>query len=840
MWPGLLATLLSTIAGTIFFYQTPHATEEYERFRLVIASQITVCTFVSFICGALRGSEAETARSTDQERATTNQLNSLLDSITDAFFATDRDLRLLRFNQAAVAAWDLKPLDLGHLLPDCFPPDTYEALDVPLRRSLELAQPTTLEFYDRQRQRWLEVRVFPSPDGLFVYFHDISERMAHEDELARLALSQEKITALLDSLLAHAPIGFAFFDREYRYERINEILANINGLTPEEHMGKSIRDVVPSTAAAVEPIIDRIFTTGIAEDEIEIEGETLNTPGHRHWLTGFYPVLDKGGEVKSVGAIVLEITQRKLVEERLRESEERFRMMADHAPVMIWVCNPDSTANWFNKPWLEFRQKDLGDALNEGCFSNLHPDDENRVQEKYQEAFEKRERFSVEYRTLDSSGEYRWVLAHGSPLVRSDNQLEHYIVSCVDVTDRKTADENIRQVLANERTARSDAERASRLKDEFVATLSHELRTPLTTMLGWTEILRRSTASEKDIKDGLDAIERSTRLQMQLISDLLDMSRISSGKVRLRLEYADLFDLVESAVDIVRPTATAKGVQLFLSGGTAPTVVRVDPDRFIQVIWNLLTNAIKFTPSGGKVDAGVAVEGGTASVWVRDTGEGINAEFLPHVFDRFRQADGTVTRKHGGLGLGLSIAKQLAELHGGSIEVYSEGLGNGSTFTIRIPVASGMEVPSAEGEEDETPVQDVHPLKDLCVLLVEDDVASRDLLRRILETGGAVVIPADSATIARKLLRETKPDVMISDIGMPDEDGYQLMRSIRALPLSEQGMIPAVALTAFAGEGDRKQALEAGFQLHLTKPVESDSLIRAVKQLAEIGIRKKI
>lgn len=827
---------ISTIAGAVLFLTMPVEGVKQEAIRLQVAGYITICTFVSLICGALRNSERAAGESAEQERQANNRLNSLFDSITDAFFAIDGSFKVLKFNTAAAEAWGLNESDVGKSLSEALPEGTYVALETPLNNALQLGTVSHVEFHDLRLERWFEVRMFASPDGLFVYFHDITGRLAYEEDLVRMASEQEKISSFLDSLLANAPIGFAFFDRQYRYERINQQLADIHGVPVAEHFGKSLREIVPSTAQTIERYIDEVFATGQAVKEVEIAGEMRGDPGKkRHWLTGFYPVLDKRGDVRAVGAIVIEITQRKDVEDRLRESEERFRQMADRAPVMIWICDRAAKPSWFNQPWLDFRSRNLEDALEEGCFANIHPDDENRVREIYQDAFEKGDSFNVEYRTVGSDGEYRWLLVHGSPLSYSNGELDTYIFSCADITATKAADENLRQVLTNERLARSEAEQANRIKDEFVATLSHELRTPLTTMIGWTELLKRRPVKEADLEDGLEAIDRSARLQLQLINDLLDISRITTGKIQLEMEYAELFDLAEGVVEMVRPMAETRGVLLHLQGDADPIIVRVDPSRFQQVVWNLLTNALKFTARGGEVNVQVKHEGKDAILRVVDSGEGIDQEFLPHVFDRFRQADGSKSRRHGGLGLGLSIAKQLAILHGGNIAVESEGKGKGSAFTISLPTTEGFgsRFRLAPIEKEEPLKKESRPLADICVLLVEDDLSSRTLMGRILSDAGAIVIPADSAPAARKMLRETQPDVMISDIGMPDEDGYQLIRSIRAMPLDKNGMIPAAALTAFASEEDRKAALDAGFQMHLTKPIEADDLVLAVRQLAQ-------
>lgn len=832
LWPGLLATFITTIAGTLLFMepQTPSFLNSPPA-RLLIAAHITVCVCISLICGALRGSEKVAASIAKQERDARAKLDALFNSITDKLLTVAKDLTILSFNQAAEKRWSINTKHIGLHLSEVLPPAIVDALEVPLRRTLELNEAISIEVLDDASQLTYEVRAFPSPDGLLVYFHNITERIAANESIAKLAVEQEQANALLDSLLRHAPLGFAFFDREYRFQRLNDQIADMNGVSASDHVGRTVREIVPANAPFVEPVIDQVFESGEAVDQLEVTGETPKAPGvTRHWHTGFYPVKDSQGTVKSVGAIVLEITQRKEIEDQLRESEFRFRNLTDNSPMMIWVCDPDGTASWFNKPWLDFRNLSLEDALCEGCFSNIHPEDEPWVKETQHEAFIAGEAFSVEFRTRAADGQYRWIHVKANPVHDNDGKVVSYLMSSLDVTDRIGMEENLRRSLANERAARSDAEEANRLKDEFLAGLSHELRTPLTTMLGWTELLMKPKIRESELIDGLQVIQRSSKLQLQLINDLLDMSRISIGKINLEFEYAELYDTIESVVDLVQTSASEKNISVKLIEPKAPIVVRMDPDRFTQIVWNLLSNAIKFTPSNGKVVIEVGAEGETAFAKITDTGVGIEETFLPFVFDRFRQADASRSRRHGGLGLGLAIAKQLADLHGGNIEVVSDGPNKGCTFTVTIPKAEMSPTPQrAKPKPVAIESEDARRLVDVCILLVEDDDSSREVLRRILVSEGAVVIAANSASIARKLLKETSPDLLVSDIGLPEEDGYQLIRSIRSA--TDANNIPAVALTAFAGSEDRLRAFEAGFNMYLTKPVEPDDLVRAVLEL---------
>jgi CheY-like chemotaxis protein len=380
-----------------------------------------------------------------------------------------------------------------------------------------------------------------------------------------------------------------------------------------------------------------------------------------------------------------------------------------------------------------------------------------------------------------------------------------------------------------ERAAREAAESANRAKDEFLSVLSHELRTPLTPILGFTEMLRRRKEVKREMLDhALEAIDRSARVQARLVGDLLDVSRIVSGKLQIERQPVDLRQVIRAATDAVRAEAEARSIALVSDLDPAAAAVTGDPDRLQQVVWNLLSNAVKFTPQGGRVEERLARDGGQAVITVTDTGQGIPPEFLPHVFERFRQADGSSTRAHGGLGLGLAIVRHLVELHGGRVTAASEGAGKGATFTVHLPLASPAPVPRAAD-----PVDGVESaaLAGVRVLVVEDDADTRGLLRLALEGEGALVTASASSAEALAAFEAATPDVLLADIGMPDEDGYQLISRIRARSAEAGGRVPAVALTAYAAAEDRRRAMAAGFQRHLAKPVNPTALVAVLVAL---------
>jgi len=390
-----------------------------------------------------------------------------------------------------------------------------------------------------------------------------------------------------------------------------------------------------------------------------------------------------------------------------------------------------------------------------------------------------------------------------------------------------------------ERTARAQAEEANRLKDQFLATVSHELRTPLNAILGWARMLTSGRIDEQTSKHALQVIERNARIQAQLIDDLLDVSRIISGKLHINILPVEPLTIVGLALDAVRPAAEAKEIELRTSFDTETGTIPGDPDRIQQIIWNLLSNAIKFTPNGGKVDVLVARDDSHIEFTVRDTGQGISAEFLPFVFERFRQADSTATRMHGGLGLGLAIVRHLTELHGGTVHADSSGPGMGATFSVRLPIQVSRGVTSQSENEEPSKVDETGPrafncpptLKGLDVLIVDDEADALELMTTVLNECGAKTRSAASVSEALDLIRAKAPDLLISDIEMPNQDGYNLIRAIRAMPSREAHKIRAIALTANAHEADRTRALSAGFQLHIRKPVDPSELVGAMEQL---------
>lgn len=518
-----------------------------------------------------------------------------------------------------------------------------------------------------------------------------------------------------------------------------------------------------------------------------------------------------------------------------QEADERFRMAVDAARIGAWEWDIlENQVTWNDRIYEihQLKPGQFGGTVED--FANLvHPEDRARVHEAVQRSLRERVPYEIEFRSILPSGQVQWLTTHGRIICDADGTARRLVGVTLDITQRKLDDERRARLLEHERSAREEAERASRLKDEFLATVSHELRTPLNAILGWAQYLNRDEVAADEVRQGLDTIVRNSRLQAQLIEDLLDMSRIISGKLRLDVQHVDLSAVIEAALETVTPAAAAKSIRVERVLDPRAGPVRGDSARLQQVVWNLLSNAIKFTPKGGKVQVILARVNSHVEIRVADTGQGIGAEFLPYVFERFRQADGSTTRRHGGLGLGLSIVKSLVELHGGTVGCASEGEGHGATFTVSLPLAVTHARDEDAGREHPTAPAgrayhaDGITLAGIRALIVDDEPDALVLVKRVLERAGAEVVAAGSAAEAIAAL-EQGADVIISDIGMPELDGYEFLKRVRTVESERGTKTPAIALTAFARSTDRTRALLAGYLLHVAKPVEPSELVAAV------------
>jgi signal transduction histidine kinase/ActR/RegA family two-component response regulator len=474
-----------------------------------------------------------------------------------------------------------------------------------------------------------------------------------------------------------------------------------------------------------------------------------------------------------------------------------------------------------------------------------HPDYAEGAIAKFQSQIEAGEAWEDVFPLRGKDGKYRWFLSQAIPIRDEPGEELLWFGTHTDITDRLQAEQERERLLEREQAARQEAETANRIKDEFLAVLSHELRSPLNPILGWAKLLQAQVFDPEKTRQALETIERNAMLQAQLIEDLLDVSRILRGKLSLNIAPVSLESAIEAALETVRLAAEAKDIRLQAQLDRRIGLVMGDVTRLQQIVWNLLSNAVKFTPSGGTVTIqltqtpwqaadGPAAAQTWAQISVIDTGKGIDPEFLPYVFEYFRQEDSTTTRRFGGLGLGLAIVRHLTELHGGSVQVESPGDELGTTFIVRLPVFTRTKTPEPQAENtalNPQPLMLHGALTGLNILVVDDEPDVRELVSFVLKRAGARVSTAASASATLRQMEQSLPDVLVCDIGMPEQDGYMLIRQIRGLSPQQGGQIPAIALTAYAGSVNQQQAIAAGFQLHLAKPVEPETLVRAIAAL---------
>jgi PAS domain S-box-containing protein len=593
--------------------------------------------------------------------------------------------------------------------------------------------------------------------------------------------------------------------------------------------------VHPEDRAAMREHIERAFQN---QQPFDFEYRIVSPQGAMRWVHAKGRARrDESGRARRLEGIVIDVSHQKQMEADLVISEARYRLVVESMPeYAIFILDDDGRVTHWNSGAERLLGYSEAEILGQSARILFTPEDRERGEPEKEIHTAKNAGVATDDRWHCRKDGTRFFVS-GLMCALNDRAGRRIGLAKImrDVTERQAGLAERERLLESERAARSEAERTSRLKDEFLATLSHELRTPLNAILGWTQVLKAPDLTPEDIAQGLEVIDRNTRVQARLIEDLLDMSRIISGKVRLDVQPVALASVVNAAVDSVRTAADAKGIRLTAVVHGAGVTVAGDPNRLQQVIWNLLTNSIKFTPSGGQVNVLVSHEDQRAIVAVSDNGIGITADFLPHVFERFRQADASTTRQHGGLGIGLSIVRQLVELHGGEIRAESAGPGAGATFTFTIPLVAPrrIDVPLPSRPRPPAPAHAAPAEVDLSgirVLVVDDQPDSGGLVKRVLESRHAEVLAAQSMSEALEQFEQFRPHLLLSDIGMPQHDGYELIQRIRELPHGHG--LPAAALTALARGEDRSRALQAGFTTHIAKPVEPAELLRVVASLA--------
>jgi PAS domain S-box-containing protein len=677
----------------------------------------------------------------------------------------------------------------------------------------------------------LTVEPLPDVDGEIIGITCASINITDRKQV-ELALRQSETT--LSAFIASSPIGIAFFDRDLRYVHANDALAAVNGVPLSEHLGRTLWEVLPQWAPVVAPILGRVMQTKEPLLNQEVVGVTHPADVVRHGLVNYFPVCLPDGQVLGLGVTSMDITDRRRTEEALRRSEQRLRISQELSLDAFTILDSvrdetgaivDFVWTYVNPKAAEILQRPVKELVGQRLLEVLPGNQTNsELFERYVRVVETGEPHDIEF-FYNTDGIIGWFRNMAVKLE------DGVAISFSDITQRKQAEAEREQLLVREQAAREQAEAANRIKDEFLAVLSHELRSPLNPILGWSKLLQTGKLDAQASHRALETIERNAKLQTQLIEDLLDVSRILRGKMALNIGPINLVTIVESALETVRLAAEVKHIHIQILVTLDNGQVSGDSARLQQIVWNLLSNAIKFTPDGGKVEIRLDSIGTYAQIQVTDTGKGISPDFLPYVFDYFRQEDGKTTRKFGGLGLGLAIVRHLTELHGGTVHAESFGEGQGATFTVRLPL---MAVAAASEPEIFTAAQSID-LSQLQILVVDDEEDMRDLVQVILEQQGAQVTVASSATEALMLFDRQPPDILISDIGMPNMDGYMLMQQIRQRSPQQGGLIRAIALTAYAGEYDQRQALQVGFHKHISKPVEPEALVNAISELMISG-----
>lgn len=611
----------------------------------------------------------------------------------------------------------------------------------------------------------------------------------------------------------------------------------------ESLFGYSEKEIIGARADIIFTPEDR--RRGDPESELKKaadEGRAADTRWHirkdgsRFWVSGVVTSLkDESGNLIGYVKVARDDTVRKQVEESLRESEANFRSIFELAGT--GKAQTDISRGRFlrvNQKLCEITGYSAGELLTMTFQELTHPEDRESTLALFQQLLRGESAYDIEKRYLRKDGRVVWVHVNAVLIRDDEGNPIRTVANILDITERKRMEAELEEALARERAMRCESEETSRSKDEFLALVSHELRSPLNAIIGWTRILRQGRPDNELYDRATEIIERSARMQSQLIEDLMDTARIISGKLRLEVHPVNLVTVIEKALDVVRPAADAKGVALETRLDPDAGQITGDPDRLQQVVWNLLSNAVKFTKGGGRVEVSLERVDPYIQITVRDTGRGIKPEFLPHVFERYHQADASGTRRASGLGLGLSLVRQLVELHGGNVAAESEGEGKGATFIVRLPVRA---VYTPETECAPMTAIRTKPLTGVWAIVVDDEANARELIASVLESSGARVTACASAQEALGSLTETsvpRPDVLVSDLAMPGEDGYALIRKIREWERTHAvGVLPAIALTAFGRPEDRTRALYAGFQMHVTKPVEPLELVVVVRSLIE-------
>jgi PAS domain S-box-containing protein len=630
---------------------------------------------------------------------------------------------------------------------------------------------------------------------------------------------------------------------------LNPVAEALTGWAQAEVEGKQLSEVLKIvdeySHQTVESPLAKVFRDGRTVDLVDHTSLIARDGREIPIDNSGAPIKDQEGKIVGAVLVFRDVTERRRAEEELRASEEFNRQVLESAPDCIETLDLDGKLLSMNTPGMGLMEIDDFRSFDGVDWIDFWQDADREAALGTIEMASAGERGRFHGFCPTAKGAPKWWDVIVAPIRDPRGNVIKLLSTLRDITaqhevetDRQRIAQERAQLLKVERRARSQAEEANRIKDEFLATVSHELRTPMNAIMGWTNLLRDGQMDEADINRALETIERNASAQSRLIEDLLDVSRIMSGKLRLERQMVDVASVIEDAMEAAMPAAESKQITVSSDFDSESVMVFADPQRLRQIVWNLLSNAVKFTPEGGRVKVVISERESQIEITVSDTGRGIDPDFLPYVFDRFRQAEASTTRKHGGLGLGLAIVRHLVELHGGKVAADSLGEGRGATFTVSlpIPVAHRKEQPEPEAvmtdeEEDRLLLEQAPSLTGLRVLVVDDEADARDLLTVALQQRGALVTKADSADAALEAFSAEPFDVLISDIEMPEVDGFELIRRLRGMEAGRDRFTPAMALTAHARAKDRARVLAAGFQMHVAKPVSLAELVIGVGSL---------
>ncbi len=842
---GILATILSTLAVNYFFIQ-PVFSLVVDAESLVRLGLFVLVTFLmSLLTSELRTARQRLEVSTQKQQASEARFRRLAESNVIGIIVAEINGAIIEANDAflEMVGYTREEMLAGRMQWSQMTPSEYieeSESAVAKLKTTGVYTPFEKEYIRKDGSRvpvLIGSALLESNQQQVISFAlNLSDRRQVETERKRteeaLRQREDELRLITDAV----PVLISYVDSQQRYRFNNKGYEDWHGLSACETYGKHVQELLgESVYQSILPYIEMV----LSGEQVSFEAQVPHKNGKIHDVnTTYIPQFGQQGTVKGFVALVTDITNHKLAQKALKDSEERLRTLTEKVRVIPWEVDA-TTGNftYVGPQTVEILGYPLTDWYADNFWAeHIHPEDQEWAINHCLEASLSQDNYEFEYRMLAADGRIVWLYDIVN-VVRSGNQPQLLHGFMIDITDRKLSEQEREQLLAREQAARAEAEAANRMKDEFLSTLSHELRTPLNAMLGWTQLLKSRKFDETTTERALETIDRNTKSLAQLIEDVLDVSRIIRGILHLNTQPLELISLVQAAIDTVQPAADAKEIRIECKFDSTVGVVMGDGNRLQQVVWNLLSNAVKFTSKEGIVTLQLERINSRVQIRVSDTGGGIAPEFLSHVFERFRQADSSTTRSHGGLGLGLAIVRHLVELHGGIVSAESPGIGQGATFIVNLPmkaVAVGVKKPeqfSPVNEDCEDP-NNLLTLKGLRVLVVDDEPDARQLIATILGQYGAQVMTVASAFEALLAIPQFHPDILVSDIGMPQEDGYALIRQLRTLSQEQGGRIPAVALTAYARAEDRTQALLAGFQLHLPKPVNPTELAAVVANLA--------